>query len=71
LAIRCWISHDGQTAGYSSEGYTTIDGSRTAAIFTNTVFGLKVPKAGAADKALQTSAIRTMLGKPIPTTTSH
>jgi len=63
--------HDGQTAGYSSEGYTTGDGSRTVAIFTSTVFGLKVPKVGAADKALQTAAICTMLGKPIPTTTSH
>jgi D-alanyl-D-alanine carboxypeptidase len=63
--------HDGQTAGYSSEGYTTSDGRRTVAIFTSTVFGLKTPKAGAADKAVQTAAICTMLGKPIPTTASH
>lgn len=63
--------HDGQTAGYSSEGYTTSDGSRTVAIFTSTVFGLKVAQAGAADRALQTAAICTMLGKPIPATQSH
>ncbi|HEX4721229.1 MAG TPA: serine hydrolase domain-containing protein, partial [Pseudonocardiaceae bacterium] len=63
--------HDGQTAGYSSEGYTTGDGSRTVAIVTSTVFGLKVPKTGAADRALQTAAICTMLGKPIPATAAH
>ncbi|RSM39960.1 serine hydrolase [Actinoplanes sp. ATCC 53533] len=60
--------HSGQVPGYSSENYTDATGRRTVSVLTATIFGLTPPKTGAANQALVTAAVCTMLGKPIPAT---
>jgi D-alanyl-D-alanine carboxypeptidase len=60
--------HNGQVPGYSSEAYTDATGRRTASVLTSTIFGLASPKSGAANQAVVTAAVCTMLGKPIPAT---
>jgi D-alanyl-D-alanine carboxypeptidase len=60
--------HVGQVPGYSSENYADSTGRRTVAVLTATVFGLADPAAGAADRAVVTAAVCTMLGKPVPAT---
>jgi D-alanyl-D-alanine carboxypeptidase len=62
--------HVGQVPGYSSEEYTNSTGTRTASIFTSTIFGLAVPVTHAADQALQDAAVCVMLGKPVPASSS-
>ena len=62
--------HVGQVPGYSSEEYTNGTGTRTASVFTSTIFGLVVPKTHAADQALQDAAVCVMLGKPVPASSS-
>ncbi|MFT9474102.1 serine hydrolase [Streptomyces sp. Mo3] len=59
--------HTGGQPGYSSEIYTDKSGRRSAAVLTVTNFGIKEPKAAAANKALVDAAVCTMLGKPLPT----
>jgi D-alanyl-D-alanine carboxypeptidase len=58
--------HNGEVPGYSSEAYTDGTGQRTVSVFTASNFGLKPPKAGAANQALVNAAVCTMLDKPIP-----
>ncbi|MEA5360318.1 serine hydrolase domain-containing protein [Amycolatopsis sp., V23-08] len=58
--------HNGQITGYSAEAYTDDTGTRTASVLTSTIFGLKPPKAGAANRNLVNAAVCAMLGKPIP-----
>jgi D-alanyl-D-alanine carboxypeptidase len=58
--------HDGQVGGYNSVTYTDSAGRRTVAVLTSTVFGLVVPKTGAANQALEDAAVCTMLDKPVP-----
>ncbi|MEV6633761.1 serine hydrolase domain-containing protein [Actinoplanes sp. NPDC051470] len=53
--------HNGQVPGYSGETYTDATGRRTVAVLTTTIFGLAVPKAGAANKALVDAAVCAML----------
>ncbi|GLY40488.1 serine hydrolase [Amycolatopsis sp. NBRC 101858] len=60
--------HNGQVAGYSGEAYTDDTGKRTASVLTTTIFGLAVPKAGAANRELVNAAVCAMLGKPVPGT---
>lgn len=52
---------------YSSEDYTDATGRRTVSVFTSTIFGLAEPEAGAAEQALVTAAVWTMLHQPVPT----
>jgi len=56
--------HNGQVPGYSSENYTDAAGRRTVSVLTATIFGLAVPKAGAANQALVDAAVCAMLDKP-------
>jgi D-alanyl-D-alanine carboxypeptidase len=58
--------HNGQVPGYSSENYTDATGTRTVSVLTTTIFGLSVPKAGAAHEALVDAAVCAMLDKPNP-----
>jgi D-alanyl-D-alanine carboxypeptidase len=58
--------HNGQITGYSAEAYTDGTGTRTASVLTSTIFGLKPPKAAAANEHLVNAAVCAMLGKPIP-----
>jgi len=58
--------HNGQVPGYSSEAYTDDSGKRTVSIFTSTIFGHIPPQAVTAKKALITTAVCAMLGKPVP-----
>ncbi|MEW1721719.1 serine hydrolase domain-containing protein [Streptomyces sp. NPDC093109] len=58
--------HNGEVPGYSSENYTDAAGRRTVSVYTNTIFGLKTPKAHAAQQALVNAAVCAMLDKPIP-----
>jgi D-alanyl-D-alanine carboxypeptidase len=53
--------HDGQVGGYNSQTYTDITGTRTATVLTSTVFGLYIPEAGTADRALTEAAVCAML----------
>jgi D-alanyl-D-alanine carboxypeptidase len=61
--------HDGQVGGYNSVTYTDGTGRRTADVLTSTVFGLVVPKAGAANQALTDAAVCAMLDQSVPTGT--
>jgi D-alanyl-D-alanine carboxypeptidase len=58
--------HTGGLPGYSSEIYTDGQGRRSVAVFTGTNFGIKEPKAAAANKKLVNTAICDMLGKTLP-----
>jgi D-alanyl-D-alanine carboxypeptidase len=59
--------HDGDLPGYLSENYTNLSGTRTVSILSTTHFGLMTdPKAGAAEHALATAAICTMLDQAVP-----
>ncbi|MEV7084526.1 serine hydrolase domain-containing protein [Streptomyces sp. NPDC093085] len=58
--------HTGSLPGYSSEIYTDGTGRRGVAVLTATNFGVKEPKAAAANKALTDAAVCAMLGKPVP-----
>lgn len=58
--------HNGEVAGYSSEAYTDATGQRTVSVLTASIFGLKPPKAGAANQALVNAAVCAMLDKPVP-----
>ncbi|MFF1374912.1 serine hydrolase domain-containing protein [Streptomyces sp. NPDC058308] len=56
--------HTGGLPGYSSEFYTDARGRRSVAVLTSTNFGIKEPKAAAANDKLVDAAVCTMLDKP-------
>lgn len=63
-------AHEGGITGYSSANYTDGTGGRTATVLVPTEFRYEFeadPQLAEADRALQTAAICTMFGRPVPT----
>jgi len=60
--------HTGGLPGYSSEIYTDRTGRRSVTVLNSTNFGVHLPAAVTANKALVNAAACTMLGKPLPPT---
>ncbi|MFE9610817.1 serine hydrolase domain-containing protein [Streptomyces sp. NPDC006012] len=60
--------HTGAVGGYASQNYTDETGTRSVTVVTTTLFGLRVPAVGAADRKVVEAAVCTMLGKPLPAT---